>query len=48
MKITMLRKVSFKREKHALNNRLVSLDTSNKKILKCEEQNKEKEGGERL
>jgi predicted RNA binding protein with dsRBD fold (UPF0201 family) len=35
VKITMLRKVSFKREKHALNNRLLSLDTINKKILKC-------------
>lgn len=45
VKITMLRKVSFKREKHALNNRLLSLDTINKKILKCQDQNKEKEVG---
>jgi hypothetical protein len=31
-----LRKVSFKREKHALKHRLVALDTINKKVMKCE------------
>jgi hypothetical protein len=34
----VLRKVSFKREKHSLKHRLLCLDTVNKKILKCEDQ----------
>lgn len=34
--IAVLRKVSFKREKHALKKRLLGLDTVNKKLLKCE------------
>ena len=31
-----MRKVSFKREKHALKHRLLALDTINRKLLKCE------------
>lgn len=34
--IAVLRKVSFKREKHALKQRLLSIDTVNRKLLKCE------------
>lgn len=34
--IAVLRKVSFKREKHSLKHRLLALDTINRKLLKCE------------
>lgn len=34
--IAVLRKVSFKREKHTLKHRLTGLDIVNKKLLKCE------------
>lgn len=36
--IAVLRKLSFKREKHALKQRLMGLDTINRKLLKCESQ----------
>jgi hypothetical protein len=34
--------VSFKREKTTFNNKLIALDTINKKILKCEVYNEDR------